>query len=331
MRGLKETIESLWLKEKPSFLYCMLLPFSWVFRVIVILRRYIYTMLLPRKRFSVPIVIVGNISVGGNGKTPCVIALANILKEKGYRVGIVSRGYGVRPIKAPLKVVPQSPYEKVGDEPVLIAKRTSCPVVICASRVHAVEYLLKNADCDVVLSDDGLQHYALSRDIEIVLIGGRKSLGNGQCLPAGPLREPFTRLKSVDFVMGDNNIAGVEYPIRTREMGFYKVGSDEPVSLSSLKSKSLYAYAGIAHPYRFFDALEKRGLKFKPCVFADHHSFSEADLMVHKDDIIVMTEKDAIRCQAFSLNNLYYMKIESEMDARFLNDFLEQLTKQKAA
>lgn len=326
MLTLKQRIEAIWAHR--TFLSVCLLPIAWVFRCVVAIRRRLYT-LLPRKEWPVPIVVVGNLSVGGNGKTPCVIALAKALLSKGLRPGIVSRGYGVEPIKTPRLVVSHHRYQDVGDEPLLIAEHTACPVVVCASRCQAVSYLLQREDCDVVISDDGLQHYALKRHIEIVMIGSQAALGNRYCLPAGPLREPLSRLKTVDWILGDPSLSYVNYPVKTKYVDLIHLKTGASCDISVFNGEAVYAYAAIAHPERFFHLLRSASLKVTPCVYPDHHAFTEDDFSAHKQDKIVMTEKDAIKCRELATENMYYLKIESELDKQFVEAFLDHLAQQK--
>lgn len=322
MQTLKQRVEQIWQNRGP--LSYLLLPLSWIFRCIIYIRRYLYTLSVGNE-WPVPVVVVGNISVGGNGKTPCVIALANALIKKGLRPGIVSRGYGVKRIETPRLVVANHSYQMVGDEPLLIAEQTSCPVVVCANRPQAVSYLLSRHDCDVVISDDGLQHYALSRRLEIVMVGSKATIGNGFCLPAGPLREPFSRLKTVDWVLGDKALSCVQYEVKTNIVGLIHLKTGEINDLNILSHRAFYAYAGIAHPARFFTLLENTSIHFTRCIYPDHYAFSLDDFKGREDDFIVMTEKDAIKCREFATDNMYYLRIESELDNQFVEELYGRL------
>jgi tetraacyldisaccharide 4'-kinase len=324
MKVFKLNINQLWQHKHHPIVY-LLRPLSYVFRLVVKIRRSLYAC-RPKQKWRVPIVIVGNISVGGNGKTPVVIGLANALLAKGLRPGIVSRGYGGKPIKTPRPVGHYSHYFEVGDEPLLIANNTTAPVVVCASRVAAVKYLLAHHDCDVVLSDDGLQHYALARDFEIALLGSQFALGNAYCLPAGPLREPLSRLKTVDWVMGDKKFPEVDYAVEIECVGLYHVKSDEVVSFEMLNHGRIFAFAGIAHPERFFNLLKQKSLVFTPCIYPDHYRFVKEDFDKVWDDMIVMTEKDATKCREFASNNMYYIKIKAKFVSAFVDEFFEKLS-----
>lgn len=203
-------IDTLWYKK--HFLVYFLRPFSWAYRMVMALRRWLYRLGIKKTtRFSVPVVVIGNITVGGAGKTPLVIELADWLRRKGWRPGLVSRGYGGSATQLPYAVKADSDPRLVGDEAVLLASKTACPVVVCKDRVAAVAALLQDSDCNIVLSDDGLQHLALGRDIEIAVIDGERRLGNGFCLPAGPLREPEKRLKTVDFIVTNGHALTSEW------------------------------------------------------------------------------------------------------------------------
>lgn len=296
----------------------LLLPFSFLFFLTVALRKWFYRVgFFKTHRFSVPVIVVGNITVGGTGKTPLVIALAQSLKKQGRRPGIVSRGYGAV-IKTPTFVWPDSPYRDVGDEPLLIAKRVDCPVVVFPKRVKAVEYLLKNTDCDVVICDDGLQHYALVRDIEIVVIDGERNFGNGYCLPAGPLRETTSRLKTVNYQVYNN---GTQQQTKAENAFEMKLIPDQIMSvkdfkatldMQQLKSKIVHAVAGIGNPRRFFETLRAMKLRFFEHPFPDHHLFKPEDFNFGEDAIILMTEKDAVKCTDFADDRFWFLRVTAK-------------------
>lgn len=275
----------------------------------------------------VPVVVVGNINVGGTGKSPLVIWIAEQLKSRGYRPGIVSRGYGGSARSYPMDVTPMTDPRASGDEAVMIARRTDCPVVVDPNRVDAVKHLLGRYECDVVITDDGLQHYALGRDVEIVVLDGERGLGNGLCLPAGPLREPPSRLQEVDFVFvnGDKK---PKLPVKSRKMkleptAFVNVITGERRGLSF--DGAVHAVAGIGNPGRFFTTLKSLGLRMIEHPFADHHRFTLDELMFNDSLPVVMTEKDAIKVQklgpAVIHNDFWYLEVNTEVD----DDFLEAL------
>ena len=296
------------------YLRWLLMPLSWVYLVVCSLRR-IYLVRFKQQHFPVPVIVVGNITVGGVGKTPLVIALAQRLRKQGLGVGIVSRGYGATIKQFPYEVKPQDPAILVGDEPLLMAKKTHCPVVIAPKRVEAADFLLKHHSCDVIISDDGLQHYALGRALEIVVIDGQRGLGNGLCLPAGPLREPKKRIGRADFTI----VNGGQFPdaysmeLKPGHLRHLPTGDKKlPAQFSEIAA----AVAGIGHPQRFFNTLLELGLNFKPYPFNDHHVFQEND-MQFLENWIVMTEKDAVKCHAFAKDNMYYLPVSASIDEAF--------------
>jgi tetraacyldisaccharide 4'-kinase len=245
----------------------------------------------------VQVVVIGNITVGGTGKTPLTIWLAELLKNSGYKPGIISRGHGGKSDNWPLSVNEHSDVNQVGDEALLIAKRTQCPVIVGPSRVEAAQKLLAEFDCNVVLSDDGLQHYKLNRDIEIAVIDGERRFGNGYCLPAGPLREPTERLGSVDFVV----VNGIKYADHEFSMQFIgdiaiNIKTGEQKHLQKFQNVSCHAIAGIGNPERFFKLLESAGLSCTTYSFPDHYAFERDDINFTDANPVLMTEKDAVKC-----------------------------------
>jgi len=270
----------------------------------------------------VPLIVVGNITVGGTGKSPLVISLVNYLKSLGLKPGIVSRGYGGKTKHYPVEICATTNSTEVGDEPLMIYHRTACPVVVDPDRVRAVKSLLEHHDCDVLVSDDGLQHYALGRDIEIAVIDGQRGLGNGLCLPAGPLREPASRLKEVDLVVinGDKNPVSSYCDKPTLEMRIVTtrlidLKSREPLSLEALDGIRVHAVAGIGRPERFFNSLKELGCALVPHQFPDHHSFTRADVSFDDDLPVIMTEKDAVKFNGQSPGDGQYWYLE--VDAEF--------------
>lgn len=293
-----QLLTKLWYK-KSILSYC-LLPFSYLYQVIITLRRLAYKKnIFKVTKFSVPVIVVGNITVGGTGKTPLVIYLADWLKQQGFKPGIVSRGYGGKAEHYPVKVSAQSDPVIVGDEPIIIAKHTACPVYVAPDRVAAVKQLLQENNCNIIISDDGLQHYALARDIEIVVIDGERRFGNEFCLPAGPLREPIKRLKKVDFIVCNTGYSPQpdEYPMLLAGMdnSFTQVINPEITkSIEYFKDKKIHAIAGIGNPVRFFNELNRMNLIITTHIFPDHYIFKAKDLNFGDDSIIIMTEKDAV-------------------------------------
>lgn len=310
---------------KPNKWFYWLLPLSYLFRAIVAIRRYYYHYSDAKLiHFDVPVIVVGNISVGGTGKTPIVIALVKLLQAQGWKPGVISRGYGRHHAYVIRPVVPSSDPRICGDEPVVIAEQCECPVMVGVDRVRTAERLLADTDCNIIISDDGLQHYALRRDIEIVVLNHQQYLGNEHCLPAGPLREPVSRLKTVDFVL-TSGIKGAEYPIE-RTMG-------EPVNIMSGKSitwtnfpkEDVHVIAGIAHPQNFFTGLQDAGLEITSHSFPDHHVYLPSELDFAKGKTLLMTEKDAIKCRYFAEPTWWYVPLEVGLDDTFKQDFLSRL------
>ena len=289
----------------------LLYPVALIYRLVVWIRRW-FLQTFCQTVFDVPVIVVGNLTVGGVGKTPLVIALAKHLKARGFRVGIVSRGYGARIQQFPYHIQLDDNANAVGDEPLLLAQKTQVPVVIAPKRVEAVSYLLKHHAIDVVISDDGLQHYAMGRAIEIVVIDGKRGLGNTLCLPAGPLREPKHRMKKADFIV----VNGGDWP-NTYRMDFIP-GPIYPNALP--KGVSVAAIAGIGHPERFFDTLTNLGITYTPYRFSDHHQFVPSDLDV-QEKVVLMTEKDAIKCHLFSNKPIYVLPVLADIT----DDFWEKI------
>lgn len=317
-----------WYEKKFSWFSFFFLLEAYLFQMIVVVRRWLYKLRIFRSTgFNVPIVVVGNICVGGTGKTPLVIALYFLLKRQGFKPGIVSRGYGG--VYQNLHwVMADSNPRLVGDEPVLIANRTGAPVVVARQRVKAVAALLSDTDCDIVLCDDGLQHYALKRDIEIAVVDGKRGYGNGLCLPAGPLREPISRLDNIDFLIqngtGDFSILHM-YLIGSKLISVADNGRSHGVAI--LDGETIHAIAAIGHPERFFDYLEGLGAKVIRHAFKDHHQFKKSDLIFNDEYLIVMTEKDAVKCRYIANDKMWFLPVEAKLPKVFEEEFLSKIEK----
>ncbi|HHM06447.1 MAG TPA: tetraacyldisaccharide 4'-kinase [Gammaproteobacteria bacterium] len=273
---------------------------------------------LKATRLPVPVIVVGNISVGGTGKTPLVLYLVAYLRQRGLRPGVVSRGYGGQSRREPRDVGPDSDPYAVGDEPVLIARRTGAPVVVAPDRVAAGRHLLARHDCDVLVADDGLQHYALARDLEIAVVDVARGQGRGRCLPAGPLREPPTRLASVDLVI--NREPGGREP-GMRLHGGEWINLADPSRRQAPKTwqgRAAHVVAGIGCPERFFAAVQALGCRVHGHAFPDHHRFEAADLAFGDDLPVLMTEKDAVKCRRFARADWWYRPLDAELDAATL-------------
>jgi tetraacyldisaccharide 4'-kinase len=324
-------LAAIWRRRGPTA--CLLLPFSLLFVVLVALRRALYRAgLLHRERLPVPVVVVGNITVGGTGKTPLVIHLALALRVLGQRPGIVSRGYRGDTTDV-AEVMPGSDPGVVGDEPLLLARRSGCPVFVGRDRTAAARALLAAyPECDVIVADDGLQHYRLVRDVEIAVFDERGVM-NGWSLPAGPLREPVARLAQVDAVVL-NGITVSRAPTLDRPVfvmrllgdSFHRL--DDPrltCSAVDLVGKKLHAVAGIGTPQRFFDRLSEMGLSFAEHAFADHHSFRVEDLAL-AGDAILTTEKDAVKLAGLSLPiPVWVLPVTAEVSPDLAEFVLEKL------
>jgi tetraacyldisaccharide 4'-kinase len=320
-----------------NFWHLVLMPLSWLFYTIALFRKYLYQAGVF-KSFSlpVPVIVVGNINVGGTGKTPLVVYLVEQLQAIGLNPGVISRGYGVKSAKV-RAVSATDLAAQVGDEPLLLKQRLGCPVYVHPNRVLAGQKLLEeNPECDIIISDDGLQHYRLRRAFEIVVVDAQIGFGNGALLPAGPLREPISRLKSVDAIVTNGVYVGTyafsrRYGNRTYEMQleterFYNLqNSNLRCDANDFFGKKIYAVAGIGNPARFFDQLATMGLRFKSRRFPDHHAFDPQDFAKIRADAILMTEKDAVKCVSFAQPNFWVLPISVMLDEGFLMRLFSKL------
>jgi len=309
--------EEIWYGGSPLAL--ALLPLSWIYALVAAARQRAYASgLLPSARLPAPVIVVGNVTVGGTGKTPLVVWLVEFLRAHGWHPGVVSRGYGGRARHWPQQVRADSDPVMVGDEPVLIAQRTRCPVAAGPDRAEAVAALLEHHACDVVVSDDGLQHYALARDVEIAVIDGVRRFGNGQLLPAGPLREPAGRVRRVDMTVANGLAGRGEFAMQLRPGALMALGRDRPaLALQALQPREVHAVAGIANPERFFETLRAAGLRVHRHPFADHHRFAAADLQFGDRLPVVMTEKDAVKCRRFAARDHWYLPVSAVLPEVF--------------
>lgn len=297
-----------------------LIPCSWLFTTLSGLRRRLYRWgLLHSVRLPAPVVVVGNISVGGSGKTPFVIWLAEALHARGWRPGIVTRGYGGVHGVEPACVTPDSDPMQAGDEAVLLARRTRVPVMAHPDRACAARKLLGDFDVNVILSDDGLQHYRLARDCEVILLDGARGLGNGWRLPAGPLREAASRLRSADLIVvkqtaGRAVIAAPEGAVRMRLMlrEAVSLSDGRRVPLMHFAGIRVHALAGIADPQQFFDALAAQGLQVQGRPLPDHARLTAADLTFDDERPVLMTEKDAVKCRNMALPHHWYVSATAD-------------------
>ena len=329
----------------------LLRPVSWLFRLLVTMRRGAYRVnLLKSHSVGVPVIIVGNINVGGTGKTPVVLALMGLLAKQGKHCGIVTRGYHRQsrdPKGRVIHAIPpiaQDPVES--DEAALLARRSGVPVYAAVNRVEAARTLLRNhPEVDVILSDDGMQHYALQRDIEICVIDGVRGLGNGGLLPAGPLREPRSRLDAVDVIVvnGDaSNFDATQFSFSTPVFNmtlanelFINLKTDGCLgrkdALAAFNGMRIHAMAGTGHPQRFFSHLARLGLKLATTrPFPDHHDYRAGDFPGAEAQIILMTEKDAVKCGSFADERMWFMRVDAILPDNFTDFVLGKLSARKA-
>jgi tetraacyldisaccharide 4'-kinase len=311
-------IERAWYRRHP--LAFALLPLSWLFGLVTLLRRVAFRIgLLRTRRFDTPVIVVGNISVGGTGKTPLVAWLCDYLQGIGLKPGIVSRGYGGRARHWPQQVRPDSDTASVGDEAVMLAERTQCPMCVGPDRPAAVEALLQHTDVNIVISDDGLQHYALARDIEIVVIDGERRFGNGWLLPAGPLRESQRRLDDVDMVIANGQGRQGEHSMTLTHTLLHSLDGRRSAALEGLRGQTVHAIAGIGNPERFFELLRRNGLTVRPHAFPDHHGFRPDDVRFEDGYPVLMTEKDAVKCRRMPCENCWVVRVDAQPDAAFVH------------
>lgn len=296
-----------------------LVPLAWLFMLLSAVRRLSYRWRILRTvHLPVPVIVVGNITVGGTGKTPLVIWLSRVLRDQGWRPGIVTHGYGGRSLQWPLLVTPTTKVEAAGDEALLLARATGLPVMAAPDRVAAAHKLLGERAVDVIVSDDGLQHYRLGRDLQMVTLDGERGLGNGWRLPAGPLRESAQRLQQADVVVcKGRRPVGVELPVDTPIMRMTLV---EAVSLrdgtrqalANFRGRSVHAVAGIGNPEQFFAALTAAGIQVEPHALPDHVKLSERDVSFDDHQPVLMTEKDAVKCERLHLPDHWYVPALAE-------------------
>ncbi len=282
----------------------------------------------------VPVIVVGNIAVGGTGKTPTLVELVKFLQDKGHRPGVVSRGYGRRGRELALAGPTADPLA-IGDEPYLIYQATGCDVAVGSHRVDAIRRLVDRFGCDLILADDGLQHYKMARDAEIALVDGGRGFGNGHLLPVGPLREAPARLRACDWVLV-NMPAGVSqapaiahrsvHQIRVAAVGVTHIASGARYGLDKLAQlKDITAVVGVGNPDRFFRTLDHLQVRYRPRVFPDHHRYAAADLRVDRGASVLMTEKDAVKCRQLAADNAYCLNIAMQLPRVFLDQFYHRV------
>jgi tetraacyldisaccharide 4'-kinase len=310
-------LDALWYRKSPLSL--ALAPLGWLYCAAAVARRAAYRLGIAHVgRVGAPVIVVGNISVGGTGKTPLVIWIARFLMSRGLRPGIVSRGYRGKAGNWPQQVRPDSDPTMVGDEPVLLALATGCPVAVDPDRTRAARSLLAHTGCDLIVSDDGLQHLAMGRDVEVAVIDAVRRHGNGRCLPAGPLREPVSRLASVDMIVANGGGISGEFHMRMHA-GDAKNLSEEALSrpLGDFRAGPVHALCGIGSPERFFASLEGAGLELIRHPFPDHHAFCAGDIDFEDEIPVLMTEKDAVKCRRFADSRHWCVPVQAELPEAF--------------
>ncbi|PHQ26440.1 tetraacyldisaccharide 4'-kinase [Marinobacter guineae] len=314
-----------------------LAPLSWLYRSISEARRRAAWEARDAS-LPVPVVVVGNITSGGTGKSPLTAWLVSQLVTAGWRPVILSRGYGGKSDRYPVEVNAETNPCEAGDEPVMLARGTGCPVVVDPERRRGAGYALEKNLGDLLICDDGLQHYKLPRDVELSVFDGKRGIGNGALIPVGPLREPVSRLASVDFVIVNGtdysdqpmeSFDGIEHPemySMVLEPGtLVHVRTGKTRSVSDLEGQAVRAVAGIGNPSRFFDTLRALGAVVSETAFPDHHRFRPADLNPSGDGMIVMTAKDAVKCRDFAPDNAWSLTVEARLPDRFRDAFLARV------
>ncbi|WP_411850562.1 tetraacyldisaccharide 4'-kinase [Stenotrophomonas sp. LGBM10] len=304
----------------------------------IALRRLLYRRRwLKRHSLPVPVIVVGNVTAGGTGKTPLTIVLVNRLREAGWKPGVASRGYGRDEAATPRWVDATTATAVGGDEPVLIAWKTGVPVRVDADRVAAGRALVEDG-CDIIVCDDGLQHYRLARDIEIEVVDAQRRYGNGRLIPAGPLREPASRARDCDFRVVNMGQASDgaealpasgfgEWPMQLHIDSAQPLQGGRARTLAHFRGQRVHAVAGIAHPQRFFDMLRAQGIGVVPHAFADHHAYQASDLRFGSELPVLMTEKDAVKCKAFANEWHFAVPLAAELPAAFWVNLLDRLDK----
>ena len=307
------------------------MPLSWVYLVCLILRKIAYQIgIFKIFKAKCPVIVIGNITVGGTGKTPITIWLSNYFLSRGYKPIILSRGYGGKIGDCPIEVSRNSDVSIVGDESLLMASKLECPVIVHPSRAQSLLYI-DDREFDLILCDDGLQHYQLGRDFEIVIVDGDRGFGNKCLLPAGPLREPISRLSEVDICLINNSnqksIKDNSFNLVGKEV--INVHTNEVRLIEDFKGLEVHGVAGIGNPDRFFNFLEKKEVIVKRHRFEDHHNYDSLELEFDDELDILMTEKDMVKCKDFNNEKIWYIPVEvkfTQNDMKWLSD-IEELTK----
>ncbi len=304
----------------------LLLPISAVFYVLSKARLALFKLgIFQTDQFEVPVVVVGNITVGGSGKTPVVIRLVNHLQSMGKMVGVVSRGYSGSHTSGSLLVKADTSVGLSGDEPLLIAMQTGAPVMVNKKRSQAVKDLIEQHQVEVIISDDGLQHYAMGRKVEIAVVDGNRRFGNNFFLPAGPLREPQSRLKTVDFIINNGANFPGEIGAQLKPICFVNLLTSEKKPLDFFHNQYCHGVAGIGHPDRFFQTLKSLGIHVDQHGFSDHYQYQQNDLIFNDNHPIIMTAKDWVKCKEFANDKMYYLEVDLDISKDFLNDLIKKI------
>ncbi len=307
----------------------LFIPLSYLYQLIISTKSLLYALkIFTSKKLPVPVIVVGNITLGGTGKTPLLIAIAKYLKNTGHKPGIISRGYKGREGKS-REVLAQSRFQDVGDEPFMLKRCLGIPIFVGKKRVESANLMLRlYPDIDVILSDDGLQHLELSRDYEIIVVDKLRGFGNNYLLPAGPLRESKDRLSSVNAVVmngqkeKEKHTFGMHYEANST---IKSIHTDKTIEIKNLKNIEIFAATGIGNPERFYFLLTKLGITYNPLIFDDHYEFKDSDFYKCGNQIILMTEKDAVRCLDLKNKNLWYLSIDAIVDTKLYSDITKKL------
>lgn len=331
-------VNKLWYRKKLNNICYIFIIFEVIFKLISYIRKNLYKYnILIKYKFNLPVIVVGNISVGGTGKTPLVIYIANYLSKQGFKPAIISRGYGSKLTNNISLVAINSDPMQFGDEAVMMANATNCPIIIGNDRILVINFILKNiANINVIISDDGLQYYKLVRNLEIAIIDGERQFGNGHCLPLGPLREPISRLKTVDLVVinGDSNVNLFyknKFVLNLLPEKIYNILDPNIQKMPIDFTTKVHAVAGIGNNQRFFDLLKTLGFNIIIHEFPDHYVYQERDLCFNDDLPIIMTEKDAVKCVKFAKSNFWCQTVivNINMVEEFNNYLIESLNHAK--
>ncbi len=301
----------------------LLLPLSWLYGLLIASRRALYRSgILKSHTLCVPVIIVGNITVGGTGKTPVTAWLSKRLAQQGLRPGIILRGYGGNSQSWPVLVDQNTSAEKAGDESLLLHRLTGLPVAAGPNRVQAARKLVSEHDCNIIISDDGLQHYALNRNVEIAIVDRQRGFQNGRLLPAGPLREPVSRMNIVDLVLSKTASPKGKNTFCLTPTQFVSVVDNQVKrGLDAFDNGKITAVAAIGNPESFFLILDNLAIQYQKKVFPDHHPYVAEDLQFAGNNPIIMTQKDAVKCEHFATQNLWYL----EVDVNVSNETEEQI------